>query len=334
MGVYLRWKGATGSSYTTTYIYRAGSETGTFSEIANQSYSDLNYYDVEGTTANWYKIKFYDSVADKWSDFSDAWQGGTWAGYCTIQDVRDMTNLTVNDISDANICFLISQAGQKLNHDMSVYIEEEYIQNIPRGNGVKTNEIDGTNTTFYTYYYPIGDFNNSFKVDTSDIKVYQYDTSTDPVTKTELSVDSITPNTGQFVLTTAPTVSPAKSLKVTYRYVPLSVSDPHHLVRQACTLLTASLAYRKVNIGKAPMFKMGNVTVRRDMDAYKTYKMEYREVLLEINDRSLVNIKEAPSIPGVNFSFNVGPSDNNLNDQYNADYGVVTSVSKSGVGDY
>lgn len=332
MGVYLRWKGATGSSYTNTYIYRAGSETGTFSEIANQSYSDLNYYDVAGTTANWYKIKFYDNVADKWSDFSDAWQGGTWQGYCTIQDIRDMTNLTEKDITDAGVCFLISQAGQKLNHDMSVYIEEEYMKNIPRSDGVKINEIDGVNTTFYTYFYPIGDFNNTFKVTVSDIKVYQYDTSTSPVTKTELSVASIIPNTGQFDLTTAPAVSPAKKLKVTYRYVPLSVSDPHDLVRQACILLTASLAYRKVNIGKAPMFKMGNVTVRRDMTAHKTYKKEYQDVLLEINDRSMVDIKEAPSIPGVNFSFNIGPVENNLNDQYDADYGIVTTVSRSGVG--
>ena len=95
------------------------------------------------------------------------------------------------------------------------------------------------------------------------------------------------------------------------------MSDPHPLVRQACALLTASLAYRKINVGKAPSFKLGNVSVRRDMDAWRVYKQEYREVVNQINDRSLVNIAEAPSIPGMNFyDLNPTPDVRNKNEQY------------------
>jgi hypothetical protein len=301
MGVYLRWKQATGATYTHTYIYRADSETGTYSEIHNQSYSDTNYYDIEGTTANWYKIRFYDSVTTRWSEYSDAFQAGTWNGYCTIQDIRDVTNLSESDITDANICRLIALAGQHLNQQISVYIEDERVSSI---DDEKTNDINGTNTTFYTVYYPVGDFNNTFKVTTSDIKVYEIDSSTTPATRTELTVSSITPNTGGFVLSTAPTAD--KKLLLTYRYVPLSVSDPHPLIRLACMFLTAAFAYQKINVGKSPRFKMGNVQIQRDMDSFKTYMQRYSEILLDINNRSMVDIKTAPSIPGIDaFAINI-----------------------------
>lgn len=305
MGVYLRWKGATGSSYTHTYIYRSSSQTGTFTEIANQSYSDFNYYDVSGTSGNWYKIRFYDSVNASFSEFSDPFQAGTWEGYCTIEDVRDVTNLTTADITDANLCRLITLAGQQLNRDIQVYIEEERIYSIPGWQGVKENEINGTNTTFYTLHYPIGDSNNTFKVDTSDITVYEIDSSTTPSTKTELTVSSLTPNEGKFVLSAAPTSD--KTLLVTYYWSPLSVSDPHPLIRMACMQLTAAWAYQKINVGKSPKFKLGNVQIARDMDSFKTWMQRYRETLLEINARHMADYKEAPSIPGVDSVFNVTP---------------------------
>ena len=60
----------------------------------------------------------------------------------------------------------------------------------------KENTIDGSNTSFWTQKYPIGDLDDDMDVDTDDIKVYQY--SSDG-TKTQVTVSSITPNTGNFV---------------------------------------------------------------------------------------------------------------------------------------
>jgi hypothetical protein len=305
MGVYLRWKQATGASYNLTYIYRAGSSVGPFSEIAHQSYNEMAYYDIDGTASHYYKIRFYDNLAAKWSDFSDAFQGGTFKGYCAIDDVRNLTNLSTTDISDAQICQLIQYAGQQINQMISVYVEEELIEYIDE---VKTNNIDGTNTSFYTWYYPIGDFNNTFKADISDITVYEIDSSTDPATKTVLTVTSITPNTGKFVLATAPTSD--KKLLVTYRYTQESVSDPHPLVRQACIFLTAALAYQKINVGKSPKFKIGNVNLQRDMDSFKVYYTRFRETLSMINDRSMADIKPAPSMPGTgDYEINYTPEE-------------------------
>ena len=292
MGTYLKWKQADGASYTNTYIYRADSESGTYTQIATQAYDDLNYYDIDGATSSWYKIRFYDSVLGKWSDFSNAIQGGTYTGYCTTKDVRDMTNLSVSDITDANLCILISHACAMLNKDVSVYIEDESVDYI---DDVKTNDIDSENTVFYTYHYPVGDYNYDYKVNTSDIEVYEYDDTTDPVTKTKLTLSSIVPNTGKVTLSAAPGTD--KYLTMTYRWSAVSMSDPDNLIKLAAIYLAASLAYQKINIGKSPSFRLGNVSVRRDMDSFKYYRKLYNDVVTQILDRFTVYTATSPSIP-------------------------------------
>ena len=156
-------------------------------------------------------------------------------------------------------------------------------------NNTKNNEIDGTNTTFYTINYPIGDNNSDMDVTTTDINVYTYDSDG---TKTEVTVSSIVPNEGKFVLESAP----SNRITVTYRYAPLSVSDPHPLIKMACALLTASWAYTKINVGKAPRWRMGSTAIWRDMDSFKTYYDKYLKILTQINDRSLVAKKDSINV--------------------------------------
>lgn len=316
IGVYLRWRKATGANYTQTEIYRASSEDGNYSLIHTQNYSDTNYYDIDGTTTSWYKIRFVDSVSGKTSDYSDAFQGGTFKGYCNIEDVREITNINSSQVSDANMCVLITRASERINAEIGVYIEEELITYI---DGYKENDIDGVNTTFFTYRYPIGDMNNDFQVDTNDLIVYEIDTTVEPPTKTEMNVSSVTPNTGKFVLETAPKKD--KEYRVTYEYTQISVSDPHPLISQACMFLAAALAYQKINVGKAPKFKMGSTTINRDMDSFKEFYKRYREIMNDVNDRNIADIKEAPSIPGMdNFNINKTPPSRDKNDQYTRDY--------------
>jgi hypothetical protein len=293
MGVYLKWKQATGASYNQTQIYRGNLQAGPYTLIATQPYDNVNYYDIDGTTGNWYEIRFYDTVLAKYSDFSEPIQGGTFRGYCTVEDLRDMSNLTSSDITDANLARFISLAGQQLNNDTSVYIEDERVTFVDK---FKSNTIDGSNLTFYTNAWPIGDYDNNFTVNLLDLFVDLVDNSTNPATRTPQTLTSITPETGQFVLSSAP--GPAYELLVTYRYCQIPVTHP--LMRQACMFLTAAWAYQKINIGKAPQFKIGNVSMKRDMDSFKYYYNKYKDMLLEINNRSMVDIKQAPSMYGIN----------------------------------
>jgi len=200
-----------------------------------------------------------------------------------------MTNLTTNDLTDTQVCNLIAYAGTQLNAAINVKIEEENILEI---SNTKTNTIDGSNKTYYTREYPIGDMDNDMDVDISDITVYQYASDG---TKTECTVSSITPNTGEFVLNTAPDAAITK-LVVTYVHTQRSVSDPHMLVRMACSLLTAAWAYTKINVGKAPRWRMGSTQIWRDMDSFKTYYDKYQLIVNQINDMSQMDMITSPNV--------------------------------------
>jgi hypothetical protein len=218
-------------------------------------------------------------------------QTGTYKGYATVEDVRNMTNLTTSDLTDTQLCVLIGYCGAQLNADINVYVEEEEIWEI---DNTKTNKIDGTNATFYTVNYPIGDINDDMAVDTSDITVYQY---LSDGTKSTLTVSSITPNTGKFVLSTAPASSICK-LTITYKYAPISVSDPNQKIKMACALLTAAWAYTKINVGKSPHWRMGSTQIWRDMTSFDTYYKKYLQILTQINDRSNLGIIDGVGMPG------------------------------------
>ena len=286
IGNLIKWKSIDSeATYTIARIYRSDSEAGSYALIGSQNIGDRSYYDIDGTTSSWYKVDFYDSATAKASALSDAIQGGTYKYYCTVEDVRNITNLTTSDLDDTKVANLIQFAGEQLNHDISVYKEEEMIEYI---SDTKSNEIDGSNTTFYTAYYPIGDSTNDMDVTIADVTVYGYDSDG---TRTEQAVNSITPNEGKFMLVSAP--SGLTKMTVTYRYVPLSVSDPHALVKRACALLAASWAYTKINVGKAPKWKMGSTSIWRDMDSFSTFYNKYLVILDQINNRSLMDKTEA-----------------------------------------
>jgi len=286
MGNLIKWKSIDSeATYTTARVYRATSETGSYVLVGSQNIEDQSYYDGDGTTSSWYKVDFYDSGTGKSSALSDAILGGTYKFYCTVGDVRMVTNLTTSDLNDTKIANLIQFAGEQLNQDINVYLEEERIDYI---SDTKKNEINGSDTTFYTQKYPIGDSDNNMDVTIADINVYSYDSDG---TRTELTVNTITPNEGKFVLESAPTG--LTKMTVTYRYAPLSVSDPHALIKRATALLAASWAYTKINVGKAPRWKMGSTSIWRDMDSFNTFYSKYLVILDQINNRSLMDKVEA-----------------------------------------
>ena len=66
--------------------------------------------------------------------------------YCSYSDVALYTNLTTSDISNANITSLITEATIQLNSDLNVQVIREPISFI---DNTRSNDIDGTNKTFY-----------------------------------------------------------------------------------------------------------------------------------------------------------------------------------------
>lgn len=288
MGVLIKWRSIDSeATYNYTKIYRATSETGSYGLIATQIIADQSYFDKEGTTDSWYKVAFYDSVNILLSTLSDAIQGGTIKGYCSIADVRNITNISTNDLTDTQICNLIEYIGPQVNSDIQIERDEEKISYI---SDVKNNKIDGINLTFWTRKYPIGDKNDDMIINTNDLEVYEYHGNE---TRTLHTVSSITPNTGKFILS----VAPSDPVRVSYKSASLSVSDPHPLVKIACALLVAAWGYTKLNVGKAPHFRMGSTNIYRDMNSFETYYQKYLKMVERIISQELMDQIEGNGIP-------------------------------------
>jgi len=286
MGILLRWRipDTDEVTYNKTVIYRASSETGTYTEIATQNISDNTYFDQDGTTSNWYKIRFRGGVAGSYfySDYSDPMQGGKWRGYCSPDDVRLLANLSSTDISDSTLYDIITFAMVQLNHEINSKIIEERVEAI---DSTRENTIDGSNTTFYvkkSFDWYIGDLDDDGDVDTGDIIVYKYDSEGN---KTEMTVSEIYPNEGKFVLSNAP--ESGSTLTVTYTYAPVSESDPHPLIRQACASLAASLSYTRIETGYYEKLQLGKLTLQNMTSGFTRHFEQYQRILTYLKSRLL-----------------------------------------------
>jgi len=287
MGILLEWQAisTSESDYDQVAVYRATSEDGTYVHLVTQDISDTTYYDADGTSSSWYKLKWYDSTEAVLSEFSEALKGGEFYGYCSVEDVRDISSISSSQLNDTEVAKLIIFASNQMNAEMQIYHEDEAIGYI---DSTKENTIDGSNTTFYTKHYPIGDLNNDYNIDENDIEVYQIDSDS---VRTQLTVSSVTASTGKFVLSSAPN---NVELEITYKKAQLNLDRPslHPLVKTACALLASAWGFGKLNIGKAPRFKMGNQTIYRDTQAHREMLKRYNEILMGINDRQSTDMVE------------------------------------------
>ena len=281
MAVLLRWTVPESDeiNYDMVHIERATSSSGPFTEIATQAISDNTYVDETGSSSNYYQIRFKNTSTGEYTSYSDVMRGGVFAGYCSLADIRAMTNLTTTDISDTDLFELMSRATSQVNSDINVHVEREFIQPI---DNTRKNKINGDNTTYYVrnwFEKFIGDRNHDGDITTDDIIVYQVDTDG---TETTLSVDSITDNEGKFVLSSAP--SSGVKLYVTYDYSYVREKEGYidARLRNACIFLTASFAYSKVNRGCAPTINFGSQKITRDMTADQYYYRKYLDTISQI----------------------------------------------------
>lgn len=283
IGTLLKWKKPSAeSSYDFVRIYRSITETGTYSLIVSQTIADNSYYDMDGDANSWYKLDFYDSISGNVTNLSAALQGDDHVNYCSVEDVRTFTNVTTSQVTDTQLAILIEMAASQLNADIGVKHDDERIDWI---SGVKPNTVDASNKQYYVKHYPIGDKNDSFSISVTDVVAYTINSLN---VKTSVTVSSVTQSDGGFILLNA--VSNDESLYVSYVSTDVAVDPPHNLVKMACIWLTAAFAYSKINLGKAPRFRQGPLTVFRDTDAHKQYMQRYYEVLGKISD--LVEITE------------------------------------------
>ena len=123
MGNLIEWEAPDSEvTYDQAKVYRATSQTGAYSNIVTQAIADTSYFDIDGTTSNWYKITFYKTVTAEESAYSDPIQGGTFANLCTPNDVQDAMELTFTSSTSptrTSVVNLIKRAGDLVELDAS-----------------------------------------------------------------------------------------------------------------------------------------------------------------------------------------------------------------------
>jgi len=269
---------ASNIEYDFSYIYRSTSESGTYTNIANQAITDNTYNDEEGDSSSWYKVRFYNSVSLEYSAYSVAFKANTYAGFCSVTDVRNMTNITTDDLNDTQVANIIQQAMKQVNRDINVEVFREKVGQIDE---MRKNSINGSNTTFYVQNWNgryIADANDDGDVTPSDIQVVYRDSDG---TEAESSVSSVTSAGGQFVMATAPTSE--QEVYVTYQWAARNPDTPDTLINLACTLLSSAYCYSKINIGMAIKTDFGNTKITRHMDSYNHYIERYNDIINKIN---------------------------------------------------
>ena len=205
--------------------------------------------------------------------------------YCTTADVFSRSGFTVSDIGTAELTGLIALASEELNNQLNIKIFDERVRYL---GGWKENTIDGSNKTFYTRNYPLGDRDDDFEIGTADVYCYGINGDNDKIVYSIASVDD--DEEGKFTLSSAPQVSVA--LYLTYECLPIPISDI--MIRKACTELSTYYAIKRLHgRGGIKEYKLGALSIKKGDTVGKDFFDEYNRTLNQIRRKKLFMVEGA-----------------------------------------
>ena len=203
--------------------------------------------------------------------------------FATCDEVRLLAGISTTQIGDEDLKAIMNLAAAQFNADVVYKVEDEQVTTI---SSEKTNEIDGSNTTFYAREVnlnpkSIGDRNDDGDVDEDDIYAYTLDDSSPRVrtTYTLSSLDSA--NIGKFTLDTAPPTD--ETLFISYVVSPVDCATPSSLVKLAFSQLCAVYVHSKLTATNLKKFRIGKVTVEGGSVGLEYAQKGYRSALDKIN---------------------------------------------------
>jgi hypothetical protein len=181
----------------------------------------------------------------------------TWV---EANDVRIVSGLTENKISDEDINALIESAQKEVISVISTRVLRERVLPV---DDVRQNEINGTNKDYYIKNYRgnyLSDYNLDLAIDTDDVTVYLISSETGKAIETVIHPASIDSEKGKFTMATAP--NNINYIEVSYSYCPHDILTPNPLLKTAVIYLTSAWAYSSVNLSKnVSSTKFGNTSI-------------------------------------------------------------------------
>ena len=198
--------------------------------------------------------------------------------YCSGSDIRTITGLTTTDINDVQFGELIMLATAQLNADIQTTWDDEKVSCI---SAEKENKIDGSNKTYYTVHFPIGDRNNDSTLSGIDVYAYTLDANS---TRSQVIVTTLDDSEkGKLTLASSPDSS--QSLYFSYKSSPLDMETPHDLIKMACAQLTAALAFTRLNVRKIDKFKVGKISVMKQSSGFDNMLKQYYYTINRIRSK-------------------------------------------------
>lgn len=283
MGIVIKWKtpDLTIATYNLVHVFRSSEETGTYADIATQASSTQSYFDYAGTSTNWYKIRFYQTSTSSWSEWSNAIKGGSWIGFCTPDDVRTVCDVSTTDLTDNQLYDMITFAQTMFTKEIFSKVTEESVEYI---DDTRQNKIDSLNTRFYvrrSFQWFLGDMDSDGEVNTDDVEVWEYDSTTD--SKSRRTVSSVNALEGYVELESPPITG--RELTITYLYGPVDVVTPEPVVKLATAQLAAATAFTKLTAQEFDKMSIGKLSLARTSKPFDTFYNQYRRTLELIRRR-------------------------------------------------
>jgi len=127
-GNYISWEKVIDEStgYNYTEVYRASAKGGSYSLIATLDIAINEYFDQDGATTSYYKIRFKDAVTSKYSDYSEEMPASTEVPILSAYQLRQFMQITSQDAPDDSILAqYIADAEAIVNIKAPSLIDEE-----------------------------------------------------------------------------------------------------------------------------------------------------------------------------------------------------------------
>lgn len=204
-----------------------------------------------------------------------------------VAAVRAISGLTTSDISDANLTSFISIAYTLVPREIGIKRFEERVNYISAEKG---NDIDGSNTIFYTVSFPTGDYNADGALDSNDITVWQLNSDS---VRSELTVTDFRSRDGRFMLSSAP--SSGVTLYATYLEYPKDIEYDDPKVKLACEQLAAAFAFGRLSARNLKKARFGKIGFDGPLEG-REYFMEQHNKTVEKINANMGKIKKADNI--------------------------------------
>ena len=199
--------------------------------------------------------------------------------------VRQLSDLEVDDISDAKISDLALIAWRDLQSKVGVRVVLEKVEKI---DSTRENSIDGSNTVFFTrnsYRRYMGDYDGDLALGIGDCEVWLIETNVSG--KSEATVSAITSD-GKVTLETAPTAS--QEVYLNYIHLPLEFSPLDKMLLDATAYLTTAMAYGKLEARDYAKVGFRGLNIVRMPQGYNNFLHKYEAKVREIMSQDPIGL--------------------------------------------